>query len=55
MEILRLCVPLISIAFGMILKSSNSYELKPLKKYWLFLIIAGSVLFILRLYAFLNN
>lgn len=51
---LGLFTAVIPIVFGIILKSSNREDLKSLKKYWLFLIIAGSILFILRLYDFLK-
>ncbi len=54
MEIFRLFIPLISIGFGIILKYSSKQDSNPLKKYWLFLIIAGALLFVLRLYDFLK-
>jgi len=54
MEKLRLIIPIIPIVFGIILKVSNREDLKPMKKYWLFFIIAGTLLFILRLYDLLK-
>jgi energy-converting hydrogenase Eha subunit H len=54
MEEFRLFISIIPIIFGIILKVSNREDLKTSKKYWLFLIIAGILLFILRLYDLLK-
>jgi hypothetical protein len=54
MEVLRLFIPLISVGYGIFLKYSKKEDLNPLKKYWLFLIIAGTLLFVLRLYDILK-
>lgn len=53
-EILRLVIPLISIVMGFVIKNSNNENYASVKKYWLFFIIAGILLFLFRLYKYLK-
>jgi len=53
-EIFRLIAPLIGIAFGLILKTSDKEQFAIFKKYWLFFVIAGVIIFAFRLYKYLK-
>lgn len=53
-EVLRLLLPLISIVMGIVIKYSDNPKFIPVKKYWLFFIIAGVLLFSFRLYKYLR-
>lgn len=53
-ELLRLVLPLISIVMGIVIKYSDNPKFTPVKKYWLFFIIAGVLLFSFRLYKYLK-
>jgi hypothetical protein len=53
-EVLRLLLPLISIVMGVVIKYSDNPKFTPVKKYWLFFIIAGVLLFSFRLYKYLR-
>lgn len=53
-EILRLVLPLISIVMGIVIKYSDNPKFTSVKKYWLFFIIAGVLLFSFRLYKYLR-
>lgn len=52
-EILRLLSPVIIIIIGVVLKSSNKEKFLPFRKYWLFFIIGGSLMFLHRIYKLL--
>jgi len=54
-EILRLLLPVVSIIVGFIIRKSNNPNLESVKKYWLFFIIVGALLFLFRLYKFLKS
>ena len=53
-EILRLIIPLIGVIFGLTLRTSCEVQLLQFKKYWLFFVIAGVLIFIFRLYNYLK-
>jgi hypothetical protein len=53
-EILRLVTPLIGVLFGLVLRTSNKEQFTAFKKYWLFFVIAGVLLFAFRLYKHLK-
>jgi len=54
-EILRWLLPVVSIIVGFIIRKSNNPNLESVKKYWLFFIIVGALLFLFRLYKFLKS
>jgi len=53
-EILRLILPLISIVMGFVIKNSNNQNYTSVKKYWLFFVIAGTFMFLFKLYKYLK-
>ena len=53
-EILRLVTPLIGVLFGLVLRTSNKEQFTAFKKYWLFFVIAGVLMFVFRLYKYLR-
>jgi len=52
-EILRLLVPIITLAFGFFIKYTKNPQFESGKKYSTFFIIVGALLFAYRLYRFL--
>jgi hypothetical protein len=52
-EILRLLSPVIVVIIGVVLKTSNKEQFLPFRKYWLFFIIGGSLMFLHRMYKLL--
>lgn len=53
-EIISLIAPLIGVVLGIIIKFSKNENHTSAKKYWLFLVIAGVLLFSFRLYKYLK-
>ena len=53
-DLIRLLIPIIGIVFGLILRTSNKEQFTSFKKYWLFFVIAGILLFAFRLYKYLK-
>lgn len=53
-EILKLLLPLVSIVMGFVIKNSNNQNYTSVKKYWLFFVVAGVLMFVFRLYKYLR-
>jgi hypothetical protein len=53
-DLIRLLIPIIGIVFGLILRTSNKEQFASVKKYWLFFVVAGVLLFAFRLYKYLK-
>ena len=49
MEAIKIIVPLLAIAFGLVLKYTNHEQNKRLKKYWWIFVFLGIITFIVRL------
>lgn len=54
MEIVRLLIPLLGIVFGVIIRNSNKEQFVSVKKYWFLFVIAGVLMFLFRLFKYLN-
>lgn len=53
-EIIKLILPLLAIAFGIFIKITKNENYSSTKKYWLFIVIVGALLFLFRLYKYLK-
>jgi flagellar motor component MotA len=51
-EIINLSMPAITIAIGILLKTTNISQLYMLKKYWLIIIVIGIVSFFVKTYKY---
>ncbi|WP_165607169.1 hypothetical protein [Flavobacterium psychrophilum] len=54
-EIISLIAPLIGVSLGVFIKVTKSDNYVSAKKYWLFLVIGGVILFLFRLYKSLKS
>lgn len=55
LEIFRLLIPLLAILFGIVVKNSNKQQFNSVKKYWLYFVIGGTIMFFLRLINYFND
>ena len=53
-EILSLIAPLVGISLGVFIKTTKNDNYVSVKKYWLFLVTAGTLMFLFRLYKYLK-
>lgn len=53
-EVIKLLIPLLAIAFGIFIKVTKNENYTSTKKYWLFIVIVGIVLFLFRLFKYLK-
>jgi len=53
-DLLRLLLPLATMILGFIIKKSNNDNFLAVKKYWLFFVIVGALLFFVRLYKYIK-
>ncbi|WP_156900398.1 hypothetical protein [Flavobacterium filum] len=53
-EIIKLILPLLAIGFGIFIKITKNENYSSTKKYWLFIVIVGVLLFLFRLYKYLK-
>jgi hypothetical protein len=53
-ELIKIIIPLLGVAFGILIKVSKNQQYAVIKKYWLFFVIAGSLLFLFRVYKYLR-
>jgi len=53
-ELIKLLIPLLGIALGVFIKVTKNENYTPAKKYWLFIVIAGVLLFSFRLFKYLK-
>jgi hypothetical protein len=53
-EMFKFLVPIILIIFGIFLKITKSENYLSVKKYWLYLLLGGIILFLMRLYTMLQ-
>ena len=54
-EIVKFVVPILLIIFGVYLKINNNDNYLSCKKYWLYFLLGGIVLFLIRLYMALKR
>jgi len=53
-ELIKLLIPLLGIALGVFIKVTKNENYTSAKKYWLFIVIAGVLLFLFRLFKYLK-
>lgn len=53
-EAIKLLIPLLAIAFGIFIKVTKNENYTSTKKYWLFIVVVGVVLFLFRLFKYLK-
>lgn len=53
-EVIKLLIPLLAIAFGIFIKVTKNENYTSTKKYWLFIVIVGIVLFLFRIFKYLK-
>jgi hypothetical protein len=53
-EIISLLAPLVGVSLGVFIKITKNENYVSAKKYWLFLVIAGALMFAFRLYKYLK-
>ena len=53
-EVIKLLIPLLAIAFGIFIKITKNENYTSTKKYWLFIVVVGAVLFLFRLFKYLK-
>lgn len=53
-EVIKLLIPLLAIAFGIFIKVTKNENYTSTKKYWLFIVVVGIVLFLFRLFKYLK-
>jgi len=53
-ELMNLLIPLGAIVFGIFIKTTKNENYGSVKKYWLFLVIVGFLLFAFRLFKYLK-
>lgn len=54
MDFVRLFIPLLGVIFGFVVKNSNKEQFASVKKYWLWFVIGGVLMFLFRLFKYLN-
>lgn len=52
--ILRLAVPLLAVLFGFIIRKSDKEQYQSYKKYWVYFVIGGILVFLYRLSKYLS-
>ena len=55
MSVLKLLIPLLGVVFGFVVRKSDKEQFASVKKYWLWFVIGGGLMFLFRLLKYLNG